>query len=147
MKPFGFLTRLFHRSPPPPLDPPVSFDENGFWRPGPNAFTVGWADVRRITGYKIDMFTWDEIRMNFDVATGMTVVVTEESPGFTEFMEEVERRFSSVNGWHSKISQPAFAPCTTVLYESPNQPVDRTAAPRSLDDGGGPRAALGHWRR
>lgn len=29
----------------------------------------------------------------------------------------------------------------------PNQPVDRTAAPRMFGEGESPRAAFGHWQR
>ena len=142
MKTLGFMARLFRRSPPKPIDPPVTFDETGFGRPGPDGFTAAWSDVRRITGYKIDMLTWDEIRMDFYLAIDLTVIVTEESPGFADFMREVEHRFPSVSGWHSKVSQPVFAPCTTVLYEAPNHALQPTPPLR-----GGSLDALGAAER
>ena len=108
----------FVRPKPKPLDAPVIFSEEHFQREAPEAFSASWSDVQRITGYKIDMFAWDEIRVEFALQGGNTVVVSEESPGFPEFMAEVERRFPSAVGWHSKISQPAFAPCTSVLHVS-----------------------------
>jgi hypothetical protein len=99
------------------LDPPVTFDGQTFHRSGKEAFRALWSDVRRITGYKIDMFSWDEIRMDFELVGGRIVVVTEESAGFGDLMKEVERRFPSVVGWHAKVSQPPFAECRTVLHE------------------------------
>jgi len=106
------------RNQPKPLDAPIAFDKQYFHRAGKDAFRAAWNDVRRIVGYKVDMFSWDEIRIDFYLADNATVVVTEESPGFSEFMKEVERRFQSVVGWHAKISQPPFESNTTVLYEA-----------------------------
>jgi len=100
-----------------PLDPEVVFDTSEFGRPGRNGFRAAWCEIQWIVGYKIDMFSWDEIRIEFELRDGMLVVVTEESTGFPEFMEEVERRFPSALGWHGKIAQPAYAESRTVLYE------------------------------
>jgi hypothetical protein len=99
------------------LDPPVTFDDQTFGRPGKYAFQASWSDIRRIIGYKIDMFSWDEIRMDFELVGGTVVVVTEESAGFGDLMKEVERRFPSVVGWYAKVSQPPFAECRTVLHD------------------------------
>ena len=100
-----------------PLDPEVVFDTKEFSRPGKNGFRAAWSEIQRIVGYKIDMFSWDEIRIEFELRDGMLVVVTEESVGFPEFMQEVERRFPSSLGWHGKIAKPAYAESRTVLYE------------------------------
>jgi hypothetical protein len=117
MNPFRFIANYLRREPRP-LDGPVSFDDRLFWRDFPNPFKVEWCMVRRITGYKMDLLTWDEIRMEFALANWSSVVVTEESPGFPQFMQEVERRFPAVADWHGRISQPPFAPRTTVLFEA-----------------------------
>ena len=116
----GLLAKLMGRETPRPLDQPMRFDESTFSRPGQDGFAAAWSDVRKIVGYKIDLLMVDEIRMDFQLATNVTVVITEENLGFSEFMVEVERRFQSVAGWHAKVSQPPFAVSATVLYESLN---------------------------
>ena len=84
---------------------------------------MSWDDIQRITAYKIDMFSWDEVRMEFKTRE-KAVVITEESPGFVQFMAEVVRRFPSTSEWHSKVSQPAFDPCPTTLFERQDPRLD-----------------------
>lgn len=112
------LSKFARKKAAEPLDEPIAFDQETFSRPGQNGFTARWADIRRIVGYKIDLLTVDEIRVDFELKTNVTVIVTEESPGFGAFMSEVERRFPSVEGWFAKIAQPPFAPVNAVLYQA-----------------------------
>lgn len=114
-----FGLKLKRSKVPKPLDEPVDFSQEFFSRPGSDGFTARWADVRQIIGYKVDLFSWDEIRLDFHLSTGLTVVITEESPGFDAFMNEVQRRFPSLEGWHAKLSQPPFAASRAILYAEP----------------------------
>ncbi len=96
---------------------PDGFDQETFSRPGRDGFIARWADIWRIVGCKIDLLTADEIRVNFELCTNVTVIITEESPGFDVFMNEVERRFPSVEGWFARIAQPPLAPANAILYQ------------------------------
>ncbi len=87
-----------------------------------------WDAIVRITGYKVDLLTVDEIRMEVALSTGTSVVYSEESPGFGALMVELEHRFPSVVGWHAKVAHPAFAASTTVLFNAPNQPLHPTTS-------------------
>lgn len=98
------------------MDGPLSWDDAVFRVAAPTPAEVDWSSIHRIVAYKIDRLTWDEIRVRLEHAEG-EVVVTEESPKFTEFMEEIVRRFHSAASWHADVSQPAFELCETVLYE------------------------------
>jgi hypothetical protein len=107
------IFRMLFASHQGPTLPPVAFDASGF-RLGTDE--LAWSNVLTIVAYKVDLFTVDEINVEFTHANGV-LVVTEENPGFAEFMDEVVNRFPTALGWYSKVSQPAFATCTTVLYE------------------------------
>ncbi|MES2604860.1 MAG: hypothetical protein V4603_07975 [Pseudomonadota bacterium] len=101
-----------HQRPPAR---PVVFDAEGF-RLGVEDSPLAWDDVLKIVTYKIDLITVDEIFIDFIHANGV-LIVGEENPGFHEFMIEVVHRFPTAIEWYEKVSQPAFAACTTVLYE------------------------------
>jgi len=105
------------RRPAEPAEPVLDFEDAGFGFGGESPWRATWSEVKRITAYKIDRLTVDEIRMDFALQHGITRVITEEFPGFEELMLELERRFPTVSGWHSRVVQPAFAPSVSVLYE------------------------------
>lgn len=98
----------------------VEVDEAGFCLATPRGEKrrIQWCDVERIIARKVDLLTFDEIRVCFDHADG-SLDVNEESDGFLEFMQETVRRFPSAEGWYGKVSQPAFEACQAVLYERP----------------------------
>lgn len=99
-----------------PLDGPVTFDELAFGVALPKPRGLDWSSIEKIIIYKVDLLTYDEIRVQFEHQEG-AVVITEESPGFGDLMKEAVRRFPVTADWHVKVSQPAFATCEIVLYE------------------------------
>ena len=105
------------RQPAEPAEPIVHFDNAGFSCDGESPWRATWLEVKRITAYKIDRLTVDEIRVDFALRDGSTRVLTEESPGFDELMLELARRFPTVSGWRDRVVQPAFATSISVLYE------------------------------
>ena len=116
----GILARLkkaFSRTHQP-LDGAVEFDEQEIHVQPPTEKRITWAQIDRIVTYKIDLLTYDEIRVQFENRNGDAIVVTEESPGFVALMHEVVRRFPSAQDWHAQVSQPPFVECWTVLYET-----------------------------
>jgi len=110
------MTSLLSRSAEP-AEPVVDFDDAGFNCAGESLWRATWPEVTRITAYKIDRLTMDEIRVDFVLRDGTTRVITEDSPGFDELMRELARRFPAVSGWRDRVVQPAFAPSVSVLYE------------------------------
>lgn len=96
-------------------DMPITFNDLQFKVGRPNSNQLAWSDVEKITAYKIDLLTSDEIRVQFDHSNG-SIVVTEKSQGFSKLMQEVVRRFPTAKDWHAKVSQPAFSSCETTLF-------------------------------
>ena len=112
--------KSFLPKPAQPVHPDLAFDDTGFSSNGKPSWRAAWSEVRRITAYKIDLFTVDEIRVEFALQSGDALVIAEESPGFEALMLELVQRFPSATGWHGKVVQPAFASRVTVLYECAN---------------------------
>jgi hypothetical protein len=114
----GLLQTMTSRlnRPAEPAEPVVDFDDAGFNCAGESPWRATWSEVKRITAYKIDRVTVDEIRVDFALRDGTTRVITEESPGFDELMGELARHFPTVSGWRDRVVQPAFAPSVSVLY-------------------------------
>jgi hypothetical protein len=105
------------RQPAEPAAPVLDFDVSGFTCAGESPWRAAWTEVERITAYKIDRLTVDEIRVDFVLQDGITRVITEECVGFEPLMLELARRFPTVSGWRGRVVQPAFAPSVSVLYE------------------------------
>ena len=110
------MNSLLRRSAEP-AQPVVDFDGTGFSCGGESPWRAAWSEVKRITAYKIDRLTVDEIRVDFALQDGITRVITEDCPGFDALMLELVRHFPTVSGWHGRVVQPAFAPRVSVLYE------------------------------
>ena len=82
---------------------------------------LAWASVKEIFAFKLDMGTFDTIRLGFRVSDDGTYwQVDEDDPGFRELLAEVERRFDIVDeDWWSKVAFPAFATNRTTLWGEP----------------------------
>lgn len=104
--------------------PEIELVEDGFTLRGANKeVVVSFDDVRAIRAQKIDLFSFDEIRVTFDRKKEEPVEISEESRGYGELMGRVLSRFpGSDPKWFSKVVHTAFAPClTTIWKEEPNQ--------------------------
>ena len=108
------------RRPAKPSGAVIDFSDSGFTCTGASPWRATWLEVRRITAYKLDRFTVDEIRVDFELQDGVTRVITEECSGFEGLMLELVRRFPTASGWHGRVAQPAFAPSVSVLFEREN---------------------------
>ena len=105
------------RQPAQPAGAVLDFNDAGFSCTGASPWRATWSEVRRITAYKIDRLTVDEIRVDFELQDGVARVITEECSGFEGLMLELVRHFPTVSGWHGRVVQPAFAPSVSVLFE------------------------------
>src|SRR4051812_5560288 len=77
------------RQPAEPAAPVLDFDVSGFTCAGESPWRAAWTEVERITAYKIDRLTVDEIRVDFVLQDGITRVITEECVGFEPLMLEI----------------------------------------------------------
>lgn len=76
--------------------------------------------VRKAVVYKRDAWTVDLICCDVEVEAGdcrQTWTSHEEAEGWDELMASLARLPGFDLDWFAKVSQPAFAPCTTVIYE------------------------------
>jgi hypothetical protein len=110
--------------------PEIALLEDGFaFRGLEKEVRVSFADVCAIRAQKIDLFSFDEIRVTFDRKKEEPVEVSEESLGYDELMARVLSRFpGSDTQWFSKVAHPPFASCSTTIWKSePNQALQPTA--------------------
>ena len=96
---------------------------DGFCFEGASWAPVKWATVRRISTYKLDLLTSDEIclALEYDDGIPMHIEVSEEQPGFEQFRIFVEKRFCFPGDWWETVMKPAFARNHAVLYERAEQ--------------------------
>src|SRR5207302_1460743 len=94
------------------------YDKDGFVYPfSDGERRVKWSSIERLTGYKRDLMTTDEIWMDvtFD---GLFVTFSEDTPGWYIFQEKLRAALPGVSpNWEFDIMFPAFATNFTVLYE------------------------------
>jgi hypothetical protein len=79
---------------------------------------IQWRDIKKITAYKVDLFTTDEICMDIMLAQD-SVTISEEAGGWPAFSAAVLQQFPSIlKDWEGVIAQPPFATNLTILYEA-----------------------------
>ena len=122
-KPFGdtmlfrWLTN-FTRQPRESC-PTIELTPNGFVVTGQeNGFTIAWSDVTEIFAFKIDLFSYDAIRLGFAASEDDTFYEVDESwPGYEALVSGIKRRFKVDEGWWKKVAFPAFEECRTTLWK------------------------------
>lgn len=80
--------------------------------------SVVWASVKEIFAFKLDLGTFDTIRLGFRVAfDGTYYEVDEDDAGFQELLAEIERRLGIADkDWWTKVAFPAFGTNRTTLW-------------------------------
>jgi hypothetical protein len=109
--------------------PEIALLEDGFaLRGSEKEVLVSFAEVCAIHAEKIDLYSFDEIRVTFGRKKKESVEISEESLGYDELMARVISRFPASDAqWFSKVAHPAFAPCpTTIWKEEPNKAPEPT---------------------
>jgi hypothetical protein len=107
--------------------PPIVLTTSGFElrRADAGCDEFRWDQAERILAYKVDLLTTDEIFVAFEYhdANGrqMTFEVSEECPGFQDFMTALGRAFPTITAdWYPRVMKPAFARNLIVLYPAEN---------------------------
>jgi hypothetical protein len=96
-----------------PQEPPITLTNEGFSSQGTD---VKWVDITEIRALKLDLLTWDEVRLVVALASGGFIEVSEEQPGFSALVAAIEKQFPSAVGWREQVIKPAFARNETVLF-------------------------------
>ena len=78
---------------------------------------ISWADIQKIIGYKVDLFTIDEIRLDI-FWKDWKWTITEDTPGWYQFLAKLKEIFPAIpDNWDDQITHPPFATSSIVLYE------------------------------
>lgn len=94
------------------------YDEEGFSYPFETGTSVvRWREVDRIVGYKLDLFTADEVCIELHVGD-RAIRFSESTPGWYQFLGRLKKVFPAIpDGWDWDVARQAFAANYTVLYE------------------------------
>ncbi len=97
-----------------------TFDGDGFsitLKDGTHA--IQWHNVEKLTAYKIDLMTYDEICLNIVTNDG-SFTISEDTPGWYQFVDKTKLVFPGIDkDWDATIVYPSFATNLTILYEKP----------------------------
>ena len=111
------LGRLFE---PRPIDVVTLYGERFEVRHGTaSRFEVAWDRVAEISAFKLDCGVHDLVCLGFVLARlpDRMYVVDEQAVGFDALVEEVRRRYPSIDpDWFGKVAQPPFATNETLLW-------------------------------
>ena len=78
-----------------------------------------WDELVKISAYKLDWLTIDEIRLVFVADSGGTMQISEEHQGFPQLFEALQEHIPGfLDGW-GQVMQPAFARNETILFAKP----------------------------
>lgn len=94
------------------------FEEDGFRYPFKERDEkLKYSDIDRISGYKLDLMTTDEICMDIFVGE-WKITFSESDRGWYQLQTRLKTAFPSIpDNWDVQIMQPPFATTFTVLYE------------------------------
>lgn len=78
---------------------------------------IKWGEINKITAYKIDLITIDEICLFVEAKNGKQFEINESLKGWNLFNEKLIEKFPSINKkWGKEIAIPPFERKETVLY-------------------------------
>lgn len=108
-----FLKKLIKRKP----IEKISLTEIGFClQIDKKTDKVEWEKISKITAYKIDLFTIDQIRFDIQHAN-QTVTATEYFQGWEDFLEKLYENLPEIDReWFQKVAHPTFETNETEIY-------------------------------
>lgn len=76
-----------------------------------------WSEIMKLTGFKIDWLTTDDICLKIE-SENKTSLVTVEFEDWRSFMNELLNRFPQIDkNWEGIIARPSFGRNETELYK------------------------------
>jgi hypothetical protein len=95
----------------------ITIVDDGFTIGGDRTAHVRWDEITKISTYKVDLFTYDQVCVGVHTFRSANCIeLQEEWEGFLALTEELERRFNIDKDWWSKVALPAFDENYAVLY-------------------------------
>jgi hypothetical protein len=87
-----------------------------------NVIKIEWLSIKALVGYKVDLFTVDEICLDIFYEIEKQIRITEETKGWYIFLEKLQIQFPQIKKhWEIEIAFPAFETNLTLLYEFENK--------------------------
>ena len=86
---------------------------------------VPWEQVDRVIVFEKDCYALDQIRFEFQLCDGRTLVGSEDMPGWKELITELPNwlaGFPAEAEWFQRTTQPPFAGNLCALYERTTRP-------------------------
>jgi hypothetical protein len=103
------------------LDPPrIEIEADGFAVVGSGGERrpIRWDSITKISAFKRDLLTTDEIILVVEVERqGMVQELSEEWTGFNDLFAPMAERLGISPGWYIDVMSPAFDPKYRVVYE------------------------------
>lgn len=79
---------------------------------------VEWDKIDKLIAFKIDLLTFDEIRLQIHLESERIIEFGEEIPGWSEFVLRLRNQFVEIDSsWETNISKPAFERKETIIYK------------------------------
>jgi len=86
----------------------------------PNSLSVLWSEVEKVTVFKRDLMTVDEICMVLEVRGSHTLEINEEMPGWQELVQALPTYLPGARlweEWFEKVAFPAFKTSPEVIFQ------------------------------
>lgn len=79
---------------------------------------INWNEINKLTAYKLDLLTTDEICLFVQAENGKQFQITESTKGWFQFTKKVKEKFPNISeNWEVEIANPAFERKETELYD------------------------------
>ena len=95
-----------------------SYNLKGFELPiNEKPIKIDWNEINKLTAYKTDLLTTDEICLFVQAEKGKQFEITESTKGWFQFIEKTKEQFPSISKtWEIEIANPAFERKESELY-------------------------------
>ncbi len=77
---------------------------------------INLGEIAKIEVYKMDCFSWDEIRMDVYLTDGTIHVKSEEDDDWIDFLAVVDDLPGFVTDWYDRVLLPAFKENRMIIY-------------------------------
>lgn len=96
----------------------IELTENGFQvNYGGEISNFEWTEIKKLTGFKMDRITTDDICLKIE-SDNKTTYVSEEFEDWRKFINKLQNKFPQIDkNWEGNIATPAFERNETELYD------------------------------
>lgn len=103
-----------------------TYKENGFdFTEQAQVYSILWADIESIFGYKRDLFTIDELNLDIYAKNNFRLHLTEETPGWYQFIEKIKQAFPTIDKeFEATLMFPPFATNMTLIYDAKSRTLE-----------------------